>query len=505
MSNREQAIENLKYLSSITRYNTERRAPLRKAADQLLNTEEFYSDSLNKSKVKPYLERQRPENDANRSLLDTLILTWPDDPHSQHYQFYLNLRYQDLSPVMRSEFGFSAVDMVSVEAMIFNLLSERAEALGIEADYHQFESKEEFVNIDDYSEPSADFNDKWSACVQFSRSDLISRFLTDTETSADAFALDTRYEVADMILDYLSSPLDKSLIGASYEFFKTPLFSLDESSSHLIAPFPRLLVNTAPVRIEGLFEKSEKARNAEEDKKGDIVETLVTEAFTHFDSRNYIHEWRFNDPHPRESDGLLIFDNSYWVIEVKSHPVFRKIPQNPDLAIKRIVERVNSALKQGYHALNYIEEEGSDLMFNLSGNKNINELDRGIIVVLDGFLPTLFSQNRKADEFVGFSEVYEEVVEDDRVYLITLFDLFEIGNQDEFRKLEEFLLWRTGYDFDMPIVAYNERDYWAMYFDNIVDNPEFKAVLDEVTQNENVVPYISNRFNDKPYLPDDGF
>lgn len=505
MASGRRLIENLKYLSAVTRYNTERRPPLRSAAHSLLNTEEIYHSHLSKSDIKPLLEEQHPKNSSSNSNLETLLFTWPDDPYAPAYQFYLMVRYQGISEVLRDEFAFSAIDMISMEALIFNLITKSAGVLGISKEYHQFSSKEEFARIDDYTDPEEDFLDKWGACIQFSRSDLFDEFLAETQEWADEFGLDSRLETADKILNFLTADLSGTRNEGTIDLFRTPIVTTDRVGKRLFVPFPRLLVNTAQVRVERLFEDSSVARKEEESTKGEVVEDLVTEAFNHFESRNFVRGLRFNDPHPRESDGLLIFEDSYWVVEVKSHPVFRKVPHRPDIAVNRARERVESAIEQGRHAIEYLEDQNPGLLFNLSGIKNPDEKESGLIIVLDGFLPTLFSQNRRADQMSGFDKIYADLQENERVYLITLFDLFEIADQEEHDRLEEFLLWRTGYAFDMPIFAYNERDYWAMYFDLLDADAEMMATIDEASSKGMLVPYISDRFNDKPYLPEDGF
>ena len=110
------------------------------------------------------------------------------------------------------------------------------------------------------------------------------------------------------------------------------------------------------------------------------------------------------------------------------------------------------------------------------------------------------------DRIFDMSEIYESVAEKDRILLITLFDLFELANQtEELDRLEDFLLWRTDYGYDMPVFSFNERDYWAMFFDNYDSNDKLQNAIDDAAEKQSLITYISSRFNDKPYLPDDGF
>lgn len=497
--------ENLVFLSSSARYNTERRPLLREAFDQHLREDKFHSEVVTEQYIRDSwegLDEREPE-----SAFRLLLLSYPDTLNLQHYQLYLMTRYSEGSEDIRGELGFSAVDLISLEALIRTLISERAENLGINATFYEYENKPEYLEFDSFEVPSNRFRDRWAACIEFSKSELIDEIMasTDEDTALGTLSLTNQIKTIESMLSFLSTRIQDSEDYSQYQFFQTPLFEIEGRKGSVIVPFPELLISTAQMRIERLFKEDQKLVSAEDDRKGDVVEEMTMKALSEFDSRNLIKSLHFNDPHPRETDGLLLFEDSYWSIEVKSHPIFRKLPEGLGVARHRYKQKVTEAVKQGRAALDYLSGE-EELLYSLTGEKSFNESENGTIVVLDGFIPTLFSQNHRVDEIFGMSEIHEEVAEDERVFVTTLFDLFELaGQSDELGRLEEFLIWRTNFGFDMPVLGMDEREYWAMYFDNYVEDSEFRRTIDDAAERNITVAYISERFNTKPHIPSGGF
>lgn len=501
-------LENLSLLSSINRYNTERRLLIRGYFDSILQSGAMFNEEVTQESIQEYWESDGLAPEQPENVFRHFILMYPDDPDRQHYQFYLNLRYANLSEEIRDKVGFSAVDLISMEAFIYNQITDKADSLGIGSTYHTFESKEEFINSSEYEQPSEAFRNKWLACIEFSRSELINSFLIETESQpfAQNFSISERIDVANNMINFLSVEYGPENDYARQQFLSTPLFGVKGGEDRILVPFPSLLVSTAQMRIEELFQQHKEVQLAEDRTKGDLVEELAFEAFAEFDSRNLIQSFKYNDPHPRETDGLLLFDNSFWSIEIKSHPIFRKIPDDLQTAKTRFREKTKEAITQGENALDFLRDRDNNILYNIAGIKSPRDKDFGTIVVLDGLLPTLFSQNKRMDRIFDMSEIYESVAEEDRILLITLFDLFELANQtEELDRLEDFLLWRTDYGYDMPVFSFNERDYWAMFFDNYDSNDKLQNAIDDAAEKQSLITYISSRFNDKPYLPDDGF
>ncbi|PHQ38565.1 hypothetical protein DJ69_11100 [Halorubrum persicum] len=86
--------------------------------------------------------------------------------------------------------------------------------------------------------------------------------------------------------------------------------------------------------------------------------------------------------------------------------------------------------------------------------------------------------------------------------VITLYDLYQLIQEDETNLFNEFLLWRTGYEGNMPVWGFSEREYWAFYFDNYRPNDEFRKGVEEAAKKDIITVYISKRFNDKSHLQD---
>ena len=53
-------------------------------------------------------------------------------------------------------------------------------------------------------------------------------------------------------------------------------------------------------------------------------------------------------------------------------------------------------------------------------------MEAGGIIVLDGFIPTLFSGNERVDQELGVGQVHQHLANDDRVVILTLYDLYQL-------------------------------------------------------------------------------
>lgn len=188
--------------------------------------------------------------------------------------------------------------------------------------------------------------------------------------------------------------------------------------------------------------------------------------------------------------------------EVKSHPIFRKIPSRVELIKSRFKQKVTQAADQIENTLDYLDSLDAEfgLVYNLTGNKNSDEMDTGGIVILDGFLPTLYSSNARADQKLGMGDIHDHIAEHERIVVITLYDLYQLIQEDEANLFDEYLLWRTGYEGNIPVWGFSEREYWAFYFDNYRTSDEFRKGVEEAAKKDIITVYISERFNDKSHL-----
>ncbi|ADQ69117.1 hypothetical protein C499_05965 [Halogeometricum borinquense DSM 11551] len=71
---------------------------------------------------------------------------------------------------------------------------------------------------------------------------------------------------------------------------------------------------------------------------------------------------------------------------------------------------MTQAVDQIDNALDYLDslDDEFGLVYNLTGNKNSGEMDTDGIVILDGFLPTLYSGNERADQQLGMGKIHDQ-------------------------------------------------------------------------------------------------
>lgn len=385
--------DNISFLSAAARYNTERRTVLQGAFDYYLREGRLFSAQITGAAISEYWDKEGFGGVENRQKLDAeeteklfrhLLLTVADDPDPVHYQMYLGIRYAPTSEELREEIGYSAVDLVSMEAMIYNEIIERANHLGIESKSQTFENWDEYTESDEFDHPTETFRNKWTACVEFPKSELLDTFLAETadQPLAEQLSLEERLESAEAMLSFLTAPLTQNEEFKKGQFFLTPLFEREEQDS-IVVPFPNLLVTTAQIRIKELFQQNEYLKVVEDDRKGNLIEELAIDVLEEFDSRNLVRSFKYTDPHPRETDGVLFFDESLWSVEVKSHPIFRKIPDDLDIALSRFETKVSEAISQGNNTVGFFTGEGEDLLYHLVPNlhKGLNvELSSSLMV-----------------------------------------------------------------------------------------------------------------------------
>ena len=498
-------IHNTTYLSCLARYNTERRPVIRQYFDSRLRKNRINTQETSIDEVRAFAAQKKPaveEDDFGfDEIFQEILLTLPEDINPQDYQGYLLFRYSHLEQSLEEKGEFAVYDLLSFEALLRDRILEETGL--ILSDLHLSEDKEEYVDFSSIEEPSDQFRQKWCERITLDAQQILNEFVEGTlpdDPTFDPELIEERIGIGQSILEFLSSPAEGD---AEMDFFSNPLFQASEAGSEVIVPFPEVLLTTAQYRIEEYIGQFEDIQEIENQEKGDVVEGLAQDLLERIPSRNFVREFQYiHDPHPGEADGVLFFDNSYWAVEVKSHPIFRKIPGQTELIKDRYAEKVTQAIGQTRRAEDYLDslDDEFGLIYNLTGNKNPDSMDSGGIIILDGFIPTLFSGNERADRELGVGQIHQQISEDERLVVITLYDLYQLLQEDEIEQFNEFLLWRTGYGEKFPIWGYNEREYWAFYFDNYLDDDEWEEGLETAVDKEIITFYISERFNDKHHL-----
>ncbi|MFP9192766.1 hypothetical protein ACLI4Q_14055 [Natrialbaceae archaeon A-CW1-1] len=497
--------ENIIFLSSLGRYNTERRPIVRQYFDWLLRSGELNQEEIRiedvrnfGSQKRPILEEGNPEFDE---IFQEILLTLPEDINPQDFQGYLLFRYTHLEDPLEEVGQFTLHDLLSLEALLRDtILEDTSEML---SDQHRFESTEEYAEFSSVYEPSDQFRQEWNERITLDVRDVLKEFVEGTlpdDPTFDPNLHEERINTGQEILEFLSYSGDR---GARMDFLSNPLFQLDGNRSEIVVPFPEVLLTTSQYRIEEYISHFKDVQNVENHRKGDIVEELAQGLLRQIPSRNFVKNFQYvHDPHPGEADSILFFDSSYWTVEVKSHPIFRKIPRQIELVKDRYTDKVVQAIDQTRRANDYLDsiDNKFGLIYNLTGHKDPGSLISGGIIILDGFIPTLFSGNERADREMGMEQIHQYLTEDDRVVVITLYDLYQLIQEEGIEDFDEFLLWRTGYNGNIPVWGYSEREYWAFYFDNYRGNKEFQEGVETAAEKDIITVYISARFNDKSHL-----
>lgn len=305
-------------------------------------------------------------------------------------------------------------------------------------------------------------------------------------------------------LDSLSITIGRDLNNQiNSHFLLKPLIKLfdeEDDETYYTVPFPSILGSTVQFRVENYIQNSKKLKKVEEKSKGNIVEFLANKIFASFPNKNIIKNFKYKlDKRSYESDIVLFLKDSIWVVEVKSHPIFRKIPLDISRIIPIFINKVREGLNQGLRTLDYLNNQ-KELLFNVGYGKELKNLIKGVIVVLDGFIPVLLSQNEGYDEILGTSTIYRKISNSTRIYVTTILDLYILSTQPDKEGFENFLLWRTNHLGSFPIVSYDEREYWAFFNDLYNKNKDVRDAFQKSVENKLTIYYISARFNKKEYL-----
>nr|MDO8099653.1 hypothetical protein [Candidatus Njordarchaeota archaeon] len=455
--------------------------------------------------------RKKPE-DLKTEVLEEMLLTIPGASNFSWSMRYTVERYGLIDSFLEVA-GFSMRSLMTLEGVIAGLVQMNAGSDKLLGEVHQF-TPEDYVDSYHVSEPSKVFESKWSWCITLSEKEIVQSFAQSysmTDASIDALSsskikVDSEEELLDLRLLELRSALgflsvdSESTSNKPFDFILRPLVKCrsERNEVYYIVPFPMLLGSMMQIRVENLIQNSEKIRKEDESSKGKRVETLASDILFQFPNTNMVKSLRYKiGKQSFESDILLILEDSFWAVEVKSHPLFRKIPFEIDRLSAAYAEKVLEGLEQGRRTLDWVSQQ-NDLLYSLNCHKNPRDMIKGVIVLLDGYVPTLLTQNERFDRtFPGTDIIYDQMKEPVRIYVLTIEELHTLVMQHDKDSFEKFLIWRTNYFRKMPLTAYEEKEYWAFF-----NNPKNKEMLDnfpKLIHNNNTILYVSGRFSDKDY------
>lgn len=278
----------------------------------------------------------------------------------------------------------------------------------------------------------------------------------------------------------------------SKDTVRKPIIRMKDKS--LFVPFGTDLL-MPHLRLEMLILDNPRTLQCENEGKGEVVEQLLPEIFFRLGARGYFRGVKYLG---YESDGLLVLKDSVWIVEIKSHSILRNLFDKDLTTLKQnFVGKVTDAYRQGTRTADYLRSNKGILEF-LTGQKD--PPIEGVIVVVDGYLPTFFTHNLRCDQKLGTEKIYQEFSErSDRLAVFNLIDLVAISLQGEKEKFEDFLKWRTNDNGKFPILGLNERELWSFLFD-VAQDPRWEGKYRTLVERECVAFYTGTRFNRKDYL-----
>lgn len=359
-------------------------------------------------------------------------------------------------------------DMSSLWIFAFKLveyLDFKKMTTGFTDETYVFKNKKEYADLGFVKVPHEIFIEQWKNVITINKEEL-QRILFPSLSACDV----------ENVLKILSINFDRKFCDPNdFRFKSRPLLQFGEE---LIVLTPSYLCRGLPFTYERLF----KRHNDYLSSKGKSFEKMVQNVFKTTPSTMLIFNLRYGKKNKFEVDAIIGYEKSLWFIEASSHLPSSKA-LNGDLFHIRV--DLNKTLKkciiQGKRALRNLKSIPLPNQYHKLATK-------GIIVVVDGVYPNL-----NLEPFLNLSED-----EKTPIYLINWFDLRTLLGQPELDDFEEFLLWRT--QKSMPVVCFDEKDYWAFYFDRYKRLKSIREAFRLMKEKETELVYISYRFNKKGYL-----
>lgn len=514
-------VENLYFISSVANYNTERIQLAQKFYDHANRTQLLSNKKITIEDIKEFGKDENKINiksDGSRqSLLEEAILTMPGDIHVGWNLSYIAQRYNHLENAFYNENKFYIVSLAWLEKVIRDITIFKETLLNIQDCVYQFKTKDEYANPCFLTKPTKNFQEKWSTVITFSEEEIIEAFINSLDAFEEMYRgisgirwkLDSleeyhqiRKKEALNILKYLSRDLYNYGIPDKWDIFHKPLIKLkdDDGKISYFVPFPHLIGSTTQFRVEDKIKNSKRLEKIEQKNKGKIVELLVRNILGSFPNKNIIKNFSYKiDSNRYESDILLILDKSLWVVEIKSHPLLRKIPDETNKIIPIYVKKIKEGIKQAQRTINYLFKN-REFLFHLNCDKKLDKYVIGTIIILDSFFPIFITNNKLHDTIHGTYEIYEKINPSTRLSVFTLLDLYLLSPQFDKEVFEDYLIWKTSHLGKFPIITFDEPDKWAFYNNHFLKNHELRKAFDIMVKQEMSVIYNSYRFNDKKYL-----
>lgn len=453
-------------LASI-QYNSERRKILEDVLRNYLverNSNIDIAAEARKSSTKELGIKDKNEPLKSR-LFGQECLLLSNIPH-QYIPEYIIQKFSRCSIEFEKIYGFNIDTLWIFAFKLLEYIEFKKNMIHFIDESYIFKSKNEYADVGFMAIPSKTYIEKWRNIITVSLSE-IERLFSGVLSIKEI----------ELILQLLSIDIGNLHQDAEHiRFPSTPLFKINDDTVILLTPW--YLTRALPSIYESLFKKCKCYLNS----KGKTFEKLAQHSLKTLPFKTLTFNAYYGNGF--ETDAIIAFKKSFWTVEVSSHPPSLKSLKGDIISINKDLKKtIKKCILQGKRCL----EHTDDLHLTYFSK---NAKTKGILIIVDGTYPQLNMSNMNM--VVSF---FEEKIP---VYIINWFDLRTLLDQPEIEKFEDFLAWRTQQP--MPVVCFDEKDYWGFYFDRYEKETKVKQAFETMKENHNILFYISYRFNNKDYL-----
>jgi hypothetical protein len=376
---------------------------------------------------------------------------------------YITSKFGPFAEQFEETLGLSLDSLWLFSFKLAEYLEFKKHAIQFRDEIYKFKSKEEYADLGFISLPTGDYIKKWKNIITVDLREL-RRLFAGVLSSHEIGKI---LEIRSLEMSDLPSNTDDIRLPSK------PIFQADENT--LIVLIPDYLANGLPTVYEELSNNIQEFRES----KGRSFEELVGWNLKQLPFKSLSFNLEYGGGF--EVDSVLEFKKSMWFVEVSGHPPCIDSLRGNLVAIERDLDKsLEKCLAQGKRCFQFLNEEP------LSHFAKKGKL-MGVFIVVDGVYPQL-----------NMNMAMKVFDEKRPVYIINWFDLRTLLDQPEISRFEDFLLWRIQQP--MPIVCFDEKDYWGYYFDNYVENEELRRAFPVMQERHISNFFISRRFTNKEYL-----
>ena len=376
---------------------------------------------------------------------------------------YITMKFRPFSKIFEEKFGLNISSLWLFSFKLSEYLQFKKYMINFKDETYKFKSKEEYADLGFVAVPSTSYVEKWKNIVTLSIPELKRIF----SGILSHFELEKVLEMFSMHLKDIHKD------DVHINFSLKPLLRIDENT--LVVLNAEYLTRALPIKYEKMLKDIKEYREA----KGKSFEILAQDTLKMLPFKSLTFNVKYGDS--SEVDAILEFENSLWFVEITSHSLSDRALEGDLIAIKKDLKKsIIKCIKQGKRCFEFCSTQPLSYYF---AKGKIN----GVMIIVDGIYPQL-----NLNTYIDF---FTEKIP---IYVINWFDLRTLIDQPELSSFEDFLLWRVQQP--MPIISFDEKDYWAFYFDHYTRDEEMKKTFKAMQEKNLRIFYISYRFNNKEYL-----